>query len=89
MVTVRSLPSGNLGSIEEGRQAEPSVVGAHEDHTEHCKHVCVWVGWGRLTGGPRTPEAEQEVKALGVRNSTKLKDLYVVLACAAAAHHHE
>lgn len=40
MVTTWFLPSGNLGSIEEGRQAEPSVGGAHGD-TRSAANTCV------------------------------------------------
>lgn len=72
----QSLPSRNLGSIEEGKQLEFSVI----EWSQRTAQIPIERGWaggswlsGEVTEGLQegTPEMEWQVKTLHVRGITK------------------
>lgn len=72
MMKTRSLPSRNLGSIEEGRQSESSVISVHRGlHRVLQSTGGGGAGLAQRVGQRRTPEMEQQVKALRVSSIVK------------------
>lgn len=84
MIKTQSLPSRNLGSIEEGRQSESSMLSVHRGLHRELQNggggegekerrgfwSCVCVCAQRISQR-RTPEMEQQVKTLWVSNIMK------------------